>query len=83
MISFSEIFRCQDYWKFSGIPVSTLRKVYPLLINRALPGPVLMDLKIHGLRLLPQENTCLLPIPVHGVGGKRGQTDRDVFRTFR
>jgi hypothetical protein len=48
------IHRCRDYRDFGGLKAPTLRRVYPLLLNRALPGPVLVDLIIHGIRPMPR-----------------------------
>jgi len=47
------IHRCRDYRDFGGILAPTRRTVYPLLCNREMPGPVLVDLEIHALRTLP------------------------------
>lgn len=47
------IHRCQGYRDFGGILAPTRRTVYPLLFNREMPGPVLVDLEIHALWTLP------------------------------
>jgi hypothetical protein len=47
------IHRCKDYRDFGGLLAPTRRTVYPLLFNREMPGPVLVDLVIHGIRTLP------------------------------
>jgi hypothetical protein len=47
--------RCRDYRDFDGLQAPSVRQVYPLLANRVLPGPLLVDLKIHEIRpMLPR-----------------------------
>jgi hypothetical protein len=45
--------RCQGYRDFGALLAPTRRTVYPILCNRVMPGPVLVDLEIHALRTLP------------------------------
>lgn len=45
--------RCREYRDFGGLLAPTRRTVYPILCNRVMPGPVLVDLEIHALRTIP------------------------------
>jgi len=43
---------CDEYRSFDGIRMPTRRRVYPLLLNRRMPGPLLVDIEVHDFRLV-------------------------------
>lgn len=44
---------CHEYRDFDGLPAPTRRRVYPMLLNRVLPGPVLVDITLHRINCHP------------------------------